>query len=282
MQVITLHKLATPGSYTARQTFWVALLVMTLLTGLNCLMPRDVRLHLVYVIPMGCIALHARRRRIACAGLMYAIACQVAISLYLGLGLLALCADTLVFAGMGLLVVSLGWAARKSHLQVRDLASFDTLTGLLNRRSFEARLQAEINRQKRYGGCFSLALLDLDKFKWLNDSRGHNAGDLALRRIAALMTGSSRNTDAVFRLGGDEFAILMPNTGKQHAITHCESICQAICASMVTAGFDVTASIGVASFDQAPESLDHVVLQADTAMYAAKALQASTGAVVGV
>jgi diguanylate cyclase (GGDEF)-like protein len=92
----------------------------------------------------------------------------------------------------------------------------------------------------------------------------------------------SRNTDAVFRLGGDEFAIVMPNTAAADAIRHCQTLCQAMGADMAAAGWSVTASIGVASFSQAPESVDFAVLQADAAMYAAKALRASKGCVVGV
>lgn len=81
--------------------------------------------------------------------LAFAMACQVATSLLLGLETLALLVDALVFAGIGLFVVSFGQAGRKSHLQVLEMASFDALTGLLNRRSFETRMLAEINRPGR-------------------------------------------------------------------------------------------------------------------------------------
>jgi diguanylate cyclase (GGDEF)-like protein len=276
---ITLHKLATPGSYTARRTFWVGLLAMALVVLLNELTPRDVRLHLLYVFPLGTIALHCASWRYVAAALLFAVACQVITSLLLGLAFHATLVDALVFAAIGACVVSFGRAGRKSHLQVLQMASFDALTGLLNRRSFETALQAEINRQKRYGGSFSLAVLDLDKFKQLNDSQGHQGGDTALQRVASLLQGGSRNTDTVFRLGGDEFAILMPHTGKDDGVTHCESLRKAIRVNMLAAGFDVSASMGVASFAEAPASLDAAVQLADTAMYLAKAQPGSDGAV---
>lgn len=152
----------------------------------------------------------------------------------------------------------------------------------MNRRSFETSLQAEINRQKRYGGCFALAVLDLDKFKQLNDSQGHKGGDMALQRVAALLREGSRQTDAVFRLGGDEFAVLMPHTSSADGSTHCESLRQAIRVNMLAAGFDVSASIGVVGFTEAPASLDAAVLLADTAMYQAKAQPGRDGAVVAL
>lgn len=178
--------------------------------------------------------------------------------------------DALVYVSAFMLVVFLGRAVREWYFEIENLATTDWLTGLKNRQSFEFICDLEIARQKRYGGVFSLAMLDLDNFKALNDLRGHRYGDIALTLLADVLQEHTRRSDTVARLGGDEFVILMPNT----RATDCGSLCQLLSAkiadSMANSGFAITASPGYATFGHAPESTSSALLHADKAMYAAK------------
>jgi diguanylate cyclase (GGDEF)-like protein len=151
------------------------------------------------------------------------------------------------------------------------LATTDWLTGLRNRRSFETIAELEIARQKRYGGVFSLALVDLDDFKGLNDARGHHAGDETLKLLAAVLQKHTRASDSIARLGGDEFVVLMPSTQKADCSLLCQQISRKIADRMAAVGFATTASIGCATFEQAPTSVSEALQRADEAMYFAKA-----------
>ncbi len=144
------------------------------------------------------------------------------------------------------------------------------MTGLLNRRSFETIAKLEIERMKRNGGVFSLALLDLDGFKSLNDSSGHHAGDLALQLLATILREKLRHTDTIARLGGDEFVILMPYTTAPECGSLCQHLSMRIAAQMAASAFPVTARIGCTTYLQAPESMSAALQKADRAMYAAK------------
>lgn len=100
--------------------------------------------------------------------------------------------------------------------RIRELSHIDTLTGTFNRRHFNLRLTAEIDRARRFERPLSLMIADLDGFKVLNDTHGHQAGDIALRYVAQSIRCSVRSIDVLCRLGGDEFAVLMPDTDAEH------------------------------------------------------------------
>ena len=114
-------------------------------------------------------------------------------------------------------------------------ATLDALTGLFNRRAFLDAGAAEIERSRRYSHQLAVVFLDLDRFKQLNDTRGHDAGDLALQTTAKALLGALRSTDLVARLGGDEFAILLPEVGYDKAEEAGRKISVAVNAAL--AGF---------------------------------------------
>ncbi|MEJ7732689.1 MAG: GGDEF domain-containing protein [Polyangiaceae bacterium] len=164
----------------------------------------------------------------------------------------------------------------QSNAALAQLATVDTLTGLPNRRLFEARLAEEVSRSRRHGRPLSLAVIDLDHFKGINDARGHDAGDAVLRRVGEVLRRELRTNDLPARLGGEELTILMPETAMRGACVVAERVCRAIAAESfldaVGGGrYHATCSIGVAALD--PEHDDAAVLlsRADRAMYAAKA-----------
>lgn len=159
------------------------------------------------------------------------------------------------------------------NTQLEKLAMTDELTGLSNRRSFFIRGSEEINRSKRYKQPLSIIMLDIDRFKLINDSFGHEYGDMALKCLARILLQGVREVDIVGRLGGEEFAILLPNTDGSHALILAERIRAAIeqesCLDNETK-LTFTASFGVAEFTMETNKLDDLLRNADTAMYQAK------------
>jgi len=156
------------------------------------------------------------------------------------------------------------------YAEVVEKARIDGLTGLLNRRSLDEVMASEINRHSRYGGVFSLIILDLDNLKAFNDNYGHLAGDNLLRETGSLMRNSIRSADQAFRYGGDEFTILLPNTSIDAANQVAERIRKRV-ASKVTAGnIPVSASLGLASWPANGIGANEVIAAADAALYQAK------------
>ena len=156
--------------------------------------------------------------------------------------------------------------ARMFEAQER-LAARDPLTGLLNRREFDAAVTREIERCRRHGGGWSLVLLDLDSFKSVNDANGHSAGDRALREAANALSGACRASDLAFRIGGDEFALLLPATpDKADATTGAERACDGVAAGSL----GLSASYGVSVWPDDGRDKDTVMNVADRRLYEMK------------
>lgn len=154
--------------------------------------------------------------------------------------------------------------------QLIEQATIDELTGLPNRRSFTERFKEEIERSVRIGHPLSLIILDVDDFKKINDTRGHQAGDEVLRGIGELFERATRSEiDFSARWGGEEFAVLLPETELKDAIEVAERICEL--APKVTAStISCSVSVGVASMYDHAENGDELLRAADDAMYRAK------------
>jgi diguanylate cyclase (GGDEF)-like protein/PAS domain S-box-containing protein len=159
--------------------------------------------------------------------------------------------------------------------QLNHMADHDPLTGLLNRRGFEAALCAHVTRCERYGAAGALLMLDLDGFKAVNDTLGHGAGDEVIKSAAAALAVRLRQSDAIGRLGGDEFAVLLPTQNQEEA----EAVAAALLVTILEhatpgpggeAGL-VSASIGVALLSADQLSAEQLLANADIAMYASKA-----------
>ena len=155
------------------------------------------------------------------------------------------------------------------------LASADPLTGLANRRGGEKDIAAEISRARRQNTPLSCVLLDLDHFKEVNDTFGHQAGDYVLREISALLRRTVRAYDILVRWGGEEFLLVLPGVEKDQALRLAERIRQAV-ENMPLAGIGgVTASVGVASLGS-DYSFDAMFAAADRRLYSAKAAGRNT------
>jgi diguanylate cyclase (GGDEF)-like protein len=158
----------------------------------------------------------------------------------------------------------------ESLAKERELSRSDVLTGLPNRRAFLEIAGSEQERAGRYASCFSLAYLDLDGFKKINDTLGHRAGDEVLATVANVLRSNLRASDTVARLGGDEFAILLPETDPASAEKAIRKVQELLRFAMSKKGWKVDFSVGLASFISPPESLDYVIRVADELMYSVK------------
>ena len=166
----------------------------------------------------------------------------------------------------------LTWGRTERMAELERQASQDALTGLKNRRRFEEDLAAAMARSRRDGSTGALLMLDLDRFKQVNDSRGHPAGDSLIKEMAGVLRRRTRESDTLARLGGDEFAVILPRCSREEAQIAAEAIGREVRdhrSEVAPAG--VTVSIGIAMFGEDPRiSAASVVSEADTAMYAAK------------
>ena len=162
---------------------------------------------------------------------------------------------------------------RRLEDELRVLASTDELTGAASRRHLFELARHEIDRRDRTGAPLSLLLIDLDQFKAVNDSRGHAAGDEALRRFASTCREQLRRGDVFARAGGEEFALLLPATTSTAATDVAERIRAAVAAIPIECDgqrFSITVSIGVSQVAGGETTLDRALSRADKALYAAK------------
>jgi diguanylate cyclase (GGDEF)-like protein len=186
-----------------------------------------------------------------------------------GIGLVLLC----IAAAAGVSAVRSQRRVRETAAKLRESASTDELTGIANRRSFMHWLEIEVARAERSGAPLSIAVVDLDHFKKVNDKYGHAGGDAVLRGFAELAADAMRTGDLVARLGGEEFAILMPSTNVGEAQLACERLRTMIANTRfaVPSGdpIQVTISTGIALLVDGEER-DRLVTRADDALYRAK------------
>jgi diguanylate cyclase (GGDEF)-like protein len=167
-------------------------------------------------------------------------------------------------------VTSILTALRQTLERERALARTDFLTGLPNARSFDALLDTEIQRARRYRHPLSVAYIDIDNFKVVNDTWGHDAGDALLQALASSMKARVRSTDLIARLGGDEFAIVIPETGEEAASAVVRKI-QATAGEVGRKlGWEITMSIGILTCVAAPGSVQELMKMADNLMYEVK------------
>ncbi len=152
----------------------------------------------------------------------------------------------------------------------QQLARSDPLTRLLNRRGLVDRAEVEIARSSRSRSSMALALVDLDKFKQVNDTKGHAAGDAILAEVGAVLKRRLRRTDVAARVGGDEFVILMADTDEKGAASVLGHIRDDIASAAVARDMAVTSSIGACVFKRVPADLDEMLRRADQLMYEAK------------
>ena len=163
---------------------------------------------------------------------------------------------------------------QSSHKELTRLSTTDGLTGLYNHRELQRHLEDEIKRARRYGFPLSLVMIDFDYFKKINDTYGHQSGDVIIRAIGTVILREIRGSDFAARYGGEELAIVLPETGSAEAFVFSERVRKIIQQLPITVLSDetvyVTVSIGVASFPEDASNREDLINTADQALYFAK------------
>ena len=163
---------------------------------------------------------------------------------------------------------------KDAHDALRLAVACDHLTGLANRRAFFEAAEHELHRWQRVPRPLSLAIIDADHFKGVNDRHGHAAGDAVLRHLAAALGASFRALDIVARVGGEEFAVLLIGTPQEGAEAVAERLCRTVAAQRVRFGdeeISYTVSVGVATMTEGVATVEELMKRADAALYRAKA-----------
>lgn len=172
------------------------------------------------------------------------------------------------------------WLATLSHelyqseQRLSALSQRDPLTGAYNRRYFDEQARIECARAHRYGQALTMLMMDLDKFKQVNDTYGHPAGDEVLKAISTISGKTLRKSDVLARYGGEEFVILLPHAGLTEAIMLAERLRKAVEDTVISAGdlmLKVTISIGASALGQEEATIEAMLARADQALYSAKA-----------
>jgi diguanylate cyclase (GGDEF)-like protein len=231
--------------------------------------PAGLDLHLLHVVPVALATAAAGLERGITLGL-FATAVWMAADLLSGaaLGAVAVAGAVLRLLGLLFIVVLVDTTMRQLRSAAR-LSWTDELTGLPNRRAFDARAELELARMRRSGTPTTVAFLDVDGFKGVNDDHGHAAGDEVLRRIGRTLRSRVRATDLAARLGGDEFVLLLTDTAADSAVPLLRDLQQAI-TSRAALGAPVTISVGAVTFHTPPASVMALLQAPDGLMYEVK------------
>jgi len=152
----------------------------------------------------------------------------------------------------------------------KELSHIDYLTTASNSRHFYEVVQMEINRFQRYQHPFTVAYIDLDNFKTMNDKFGHDKGDLILQTVVSFIRKKTRKTDMIARLGGDEFALLFPETDQESAQIIFTNIHRSLLDEMQQNNWSITFSVGIVTCKVSPHTTEELVKMADELMYSVK------------
>jgi diguanylate cyclase (GGDEF)-like protein len=263
----------------SRAFIYVACLLLVVLLGVaDYLNGPDISLLVFYAVPVLVAAWYAGRRAgfLMCAagGLSYLAGAYVTTG-HFSHPLIPYW-NAAARLGLILILAHLIASFKRSFERERELARTDYLTGAFNGRSFGEVAEAEISRARRHAHPFTVAYMDVDDFKLVNDRHGHSAGDRLLQSVADTIRKNVRDIDTVARLGGDEFAVLMPETDEKAARTVVCRVRRQLGEVARLHGWHVTFSIGVVTWEIPPASVDEMLHAADDLMYSAKRLGKNT------
>jgi len=221
-----------------------------------------------YLLPMLLAGYFLPRGEIGANFAFAALCCGIALANWVDPGLrLAMFMAVVLICGLVTgVVLALREQIRVLVTRLGELATHDSLTGALNRGAFEQRLEAELARTDRMAAPCALVVLDVDHFKRLNDTRGHAAGDAALRALALAVASAKRRSDIFGRIGGEEFAVVLPDTGLAGATTFAEKLRESLQETMD----GITVSFGVTDARTVRPAVRGMLHSADIALYDAK------------
>ncbi|QWE03802.1 GGDEF domain-containing protein [Polynucleobacter sp. JS-JIR-II-50] len=245
--------------------------LLFLILMIDVFSPDDYRLVLLYLFPAAIIALNAKSIKVVIVALVlttlfenYFLLREDYFSLY------QVKIEVLNFLIRFLATLLIMWLARslrRSQLRVNLLANTDSLTGLWNRRWARIVIEQAIAKLDESREVFSVALIDVNDFKKINDIRGHLVGDQVLTKIAHTLMAFSSENAMFFRLGGDEFLIVALKVNKKSMHQMCGDIVKTVNQTMSDSGYPVTLSIGMATYSEAPRTVSEILHQVDLEMY---------------
>lgn len=252
----------------------LAVVSIALLGFVDYLSGPQIAFSVFYLLPLSVIGWTSERRRLLTLGAcllsaMVWLVADITAGAEYGAAWIPVWNTTtrfIVFAMVVTLVANL----RESVAREKDVARTDHLTGVANTRSFMEALTAEVQRVQRHRAPMSLAYVDVDDFKRINDSVGHAGGDEVLKKVAGALSSSLRQVDLVGRLGGDEFAILLPATDGAGAGVVVASLRDRVANTLDDLTIGVTLSIGCMTFLNPPAGVGEVLHAADELMYESK------------
>ena len=245
--------------------------LLLLILMIDVLSPDDYRLVLLYLFPAAIIALNAKSMKVVIAALIIATLFENYFLFRDGyfpfyfttieiLNILIRFLSTL-------LIMWLARSLRRSQLRVNLLANTDSLTGLWNRRWARIMIEQAIARLEEAQEVFSVALIDVNDFKKINDVRGHLVGDQVLTKIAHTLMEFTVENIMFFRLGGDEFLIVASKVDQQQMHQICGDIVKTVDQTMSDSGYPVSLSIGMATYKEKTRSVSEILHEVDLEMY---------------
>jgi diguanylate cyclase (GGDEF)-like protein len=253
-----------------RFTLITGFLLIVLIGYMDYFTGKDFQVDLFYFMPLLLIVWFANAR--------WAIAASVLATLIYSMIRLSKIPEALfidiwngfIELGFFLVFVDVLSILKQTNMKLADLAHKDSLTDIANSRFFQTIADVEINRSRRYGTQFSVAYIDIDNFKMINDTHGHNAGDDVLKAVATTISQHIRKVDTVARLGGDEFALLFPETDAD-GVKHILEKIKVVLTELTTRyQWPISFSIGVVTFSSPPTTAEDIIGLADTLMYSVK------------
>ena len=252
---------------------WVYSVATLIAVGLlDILMPQQIHIAVLYLFPILLVTWNVGKRSgitmaiIAALGTYVAdrLSGEVFVSIWIAL------AEVLLQAVLFVVFAFIIGELKRALGAEKELARIDSLTNVANRRSFVEMTSKEVLRAARYKRPLSIAYVDIDGFKEVNDKQGHKAGDDLLRVVAGTLHAHTRRTDLVARLGGDEFSISLSETDADAARATCENFRDLLNAAVKRGNYPDTFSFGLVTFVAAPLSVDDLIHRADTLMYTVK------------
>ena len=268
-----IKQLASPSKETI---FWLSILFFLMIPFVGLVdywTGPAITFALIYLIPVSAIAwLNNRRATIVLASSLTVMTWIVVdyFSSRFSLSILAYSWNFFSRLTILLIVTTMLSALKQSLLDAHHLSRRDPLTNALNNRGFMELAEREVYRSTRSGHALTIAFLDVDDFKTINDTFGHSAGDRLLIAIVESLHLHTRKSDLVGRVGGDEFVILLPDTGQDAAKSTMNNIRKIMMEEADKLNFPVTFSIGVLTCIQPPASVDAMIGIADKLMYQVK------------
>lgn len=254
--------------------------LLFLILLVDILSPDDYRFVLLYLFPTAIIALNAKTMKVVILALILSTIFEnyfLHRDSYFPLYFTWIEVFNIAIRFLAtLLIIWLARSLRRSQLRVNFLANTDSLTGLWNRRWARIVIEQAIVKLAKYHEIFSVALIDVNDFKKINDIQGHLVGDQVLTKIAQTLLQFSSSGSIFFRLGGDEFLVVSPKANQVQMDQLCSNIVKTVNQTMKDSGYPITLSIGNVTYLEVPGSVSEILHQVDLEMYSHKMQKKNT------